>query len=147
MTDFTYEKQQKMADRIQKISEKANLIHIKTIIKKHNPNLEMTKNSNGYFFDFKNLSKQTYIELNNFLDKIDKKELQDNNDANKLSDTLKYSLELSDKNNNKKLKYTNSENHILNRVKYENALKIHQSDYDTNDTKDGTKNENIFKKK
>jgi hypothetical protein len=88
----------------------------------------MTKNNNGYFLpDFESYSSDTYIELTKYLDKIDQHEKSDNND---IKSDIYYSEKTDDRSESgiKKLKYTNSETHILNKIQYERDLKNHQND-------------------
>jgi hypothetical protein len=108
---------------------KKDLKQIKKIIEENNPDMSMTKNNNGYFSpDFETLSYNTYVQLEKFLENM--KEVK--SDENMTAESEYYFCGTSDKNNsnlNKRLKYTNSENLILNKMKYENALKEHQNEY------------------
>ncbi len=138
MTEFSYERKVKLRDKIQKlVKSKEELVQIKTLLKTHNPKLPMTKNKNGYFIDILDLEPITYVEITKFLDKLDKKrsELEEKSslsDTSKNTKTDDYTFEKTDEFvdqiTQKKLKYKNSENHILNRVKYEKALKAHQEE-------------------
>jgi hypothetical protein len=130
--DYPYEKIVKLAQRIGNMREKKyknDLKQIKKIIEDSNPDIKerMTKNNNGYFLpDFESYSCDTYIQLTKYLDEMDERTY-----SNSENDSIKKSLYFSEKTDehseNKKLKYTNSENHILNKRKYEEALKIHQN--------------------
>lgn len=133
MTEISYERKVKLRDKIQKyVKEKDELLAVKILLKKYNPKLPMTKNNNGYFVDILNLEPATYVELAKFLDKLVKKrlELEEKNSVSETSKTDDYvkTDEFVDNITDKKLKYKNSENHILNRVKYEKALKEHQEE-------------------
>lgn len=138
--EFPYEKIVKLAERIGNMRDKKyknDLKQIKKIIEDNNSDICMTKNNNGYFLpDFESYSFETYVELTNFFEKLDANIINDKN-SDEFSDTnsIKKSAYFSEKNDeqiernhNKKLKYTNSETHILNKIKYEKALKKHQSE-------------------
>lgn len=130
---FSYEKIEKLADRIRNMRNKKyknDLIQIKNIIVSNNPDISMIKNNNGYLApEFEKLSCSTYVKLTDYFDKMDERREESESERTQ-SDYYQYSRtdEFSEKNINKKLKYTNSENHILNKLKYEKALKQHQSE-------------------
>ena len=132
MTDFSYEKKVKLRDKIQRhVKSRDDLIHIKSLIKTHNPALSVTKNNNGYFIDILDLTTTTYVEIAKFLDKLDKKRNDESENERSISEAQKNNDktdECPETVPQKKLKYKNSENHILNRVKYEKALKQHQTE-------------------
>lgn len=126
--DFSFEKKKKLADRIQKLNSKHELQQIKSIITDNNPDLEFMKNSNGYFMQFQNLSLNTYIAISKFLDKMDRKTIKNiESEVFENSEILSEGIthltdEIQEKNISKKLRLTNTESHILNRVKYEKEL-------------------------
>jgi hypothetical protein len=128
-TSFSFDKKRKLADRIQKVGSKAELQQIKAIIAENNPELSFMKNSNGYFLQFQNLSDATYIAITKYLDKLDKKKLKDietdmiDNSEVISDENTALTDDASEKNVSKKLRLTNTESHILNRVKYEKELK------------------------
>jgi predicted transcriptional regulator len=134
--NFPFEKKKKLADRIQKLSEKSELQQIKSLIAENNPDLPFMKNSNGYFLQFQNLSEPTYSAISKYLDKLDKKKLQDIesemvDNSEILSDEINaLTDEISERNISKKLRLTNTESHILNRVKYEKELKKNEANSD-----------------
>lgn len=129
--EFPYDKIVKLAERIGNMKDKKyknDLKQIKKIIENTNPDIKdkMTKNNNGYFLpDFESYNYKTYVELTRYLDEIDERMTESENKQNSI-----YFSEITDRsdNANKKLKYTNSENHILNKRKYDEALKKHQSE-------------------
>lgn len=131
--EYPYEKIVKLSEKISSMKDKKykkDLKHIKKIIEDCNSDISMTKNDNGYFSpDFETLNYETYIKLEEYLEEIKMR----NNRENSNTDTEKNLSYLSEKNNdcvlNKRLKYTNSENLILNKIKYVNAIKEHQSEY------------------
>jgi hypothetical protein len=133
---FSFETKKKLANRIQKLSSKTDLIQIKKIIVENNPELEFMKNSNGYFTHFHNLSGKTYTILSDFLNEKDsrekKKMLKDmESEICDNSELLSEEVSaLTEKHVSKKLRLTNTENHILNRAKYEKELKKNESNSD-----------------
>jgi hypothetical protein len=157
---FTFEGKYKLAERIRKLVNKKDLQQIKNIIEGNNPDLSFMKNSNGYFMQFQNLSDDTYAALTKFLDKLDKKkqkeiesEILENSEA--LTEEITgLTDDTSEKTVSKKLRLTNTESHILNRVKYEKELKKNETNSDDqvtyfnpNDSKQKTqklKTEEIF---
>jgi hypothetical protein len=148
--DFPYEKIVKLAERIGNMRDKKyknDLKQIKKIIEEHNSDISMTKNNNGYFLpDFESYSYKTYVELTNFFEKLDDKSSDDFSDIDTKKKSAFFSEkndEHSERNKDKKLKYTNSENHILNKIKYEKALKKHQSECNDEDEKYNTNNEHL----
>jgi Bromodomain extra-terminal - transcription regulation len=161
MSEFTYEKKVKLRDKIEKmVKHKDDLAHVKKLLKTHNPDLCITKNNNGYIIDISNLTQQTYAEISKFINKIERKRKNISTDSehkitNTCSDTPKYARidDLTDTVTNKKLKYTNSETHLLSRVNYEKNLKEYQREgqhyYHNKKDKDKHKNnasKKIFKK-
>ena len=127
--EFSFDKKKKLVDRIGKLTNKNDLIIIKEIITKNNPTSEFMKNSNGYFTQFNNLITKTYHDITVFLDKIDKKKMKKEiYDTDIFEKTIV--LETSENNLKKKLRLTNTENHVLNRAKYENELKKNENNSD-----------------
>jgi hypothetical protein len=146
MIEYTYEQKTKLATKIGRIKTKSELIEIKKIINNNNPSLELVKNNNGYFVEFHNLNENTYSELAKYIEKIEALNNLKNTTVSELessnSDKYEKSENFSDSISQKKLKYTNSETHILNRVKYEKELKKHQHE----EANEIIHNTNIFKK-
>lgn len=127
---YTFEKKKKLLDRINKLSSRTDFEQIKKIILNKNPELDSMKNQNGLFLQFNYLSNDSYVELASYLDKTDKLKLK------KLKEEIMNTSEMmsdedtfvnSDKNISKKLRLTNTESHIINRVKYEKELKKNES--------------------
>lgn len=128
---YTFEKKKKLLDKINKLSSRSDFEQIKKIILENNPELESMKNQNGLFLQFNHLSNDSYIELANFLERTEKIKLK------KLKDEIMETSEIlsddtftnnnSEKNISKKLRLTNTESHIINRVKYEKELKKNES--------------------
>jgi len=128
MAEYTYEKKLKLSEKINSsLKKKSDMIDILTIITKHNPQLKITKNNNGYFSEFQNLTNITYSEIEKVLDRINKK-TKNHQEDNKI---INHSITLNNKDDShgKKQKYTNVENYILNRVRYEENLKHHQHEH------------------
>lgn len=150
--NYPYEKILKLAQRIGNMREKKyknDLKHIKKIIEDTNPDIKdrMTKNNNGYFLpDFESYNYETYIELTKYLDEIDEKNYS-NSESEKNKNNLYVSEKTDEHSENKKLKYTNSENHILNKRKYEEALKKHQNGHENNTNNNSEKLTHSFIKK
>lgn len=136
---FTLEKKKKLAEKIEKITEKKYLLKIKDIIIKNNPELEVTKNNNGLFMKFQSLKNDTYIELEKIINKINRRNFKLSMSAEELIDDKKKSSDSDEKiimtetlpkcnrDVSKKLRLTNTENQILNRRKYEKELKKNES--------------------
>lgn len=135
--EYPYESIIKLSERISNMRDKKykkDLKSIKKIIEENNPDICMTKNNNGYFSpDFETLSYETYVKLEIFLNEIKDREKSAENTVTD-SEHYVFSASKNNENLNKRLKYTNSENLILNKIKYENALREHQSEY--NEKKD-----------
>lgn len=152
MDKYTFEQKKSIVGRINKLEKNSReLIHIKDIITKNNTNAKFMKNNNGYFFQFHNLSFQTYKQIEEFLDKTDKKKQKAhfkklNSMSENISDPLTDTI-------TKKLRLTNAENHILNRIKYENELKKNETGTSNDDLElycqdvSRSENNNIFVKK
>ena len=156
---FLFENKRKLADRIQKIVSKKDLIQIKNIIIENNPDLPFMKNGNGYFMQFQNLSHDTYMKLTDFLDSNEKHdenikikemttEILDSSEL--ISDELTAITDTDETSEcifSKKLRLTNTESHILNRVKYEKELKKNECNSNEDDTYfsyDNIKTKEIF---
>jgi endo-alpha-1,4-polygalactosaminidase (GH114 family) len=144
MSDFSYEKKVRLRNKIEKHTKSQNdILYVKKILKQHNPSICIVKNNNGSFIDILNLKPSTYTELAKYIENMEtqnnendnNKNINDNNKTEIIqNDTQISSCEYGDnKSDNvtlKRLKYTNSENHILNRVKYEKSIKKHQNNED-----------------
>lgn len=153
---FTFDEKKKLSERIQKLTIKKELQNVKNIIVENNPDLALMKNGNGFFMQFQNLSDNTYGELTKFLDKLDKKKqkeieseiLETSEFASEDGKNIDATSDLSDKPLPKKLRLTNTESHLLNKMKYEKELKKNDTNsddmsfFDVNDKK--TKIEEIF---
>jgi hypothetical protein len=129
-TIYTFEKKKKLLERINKLTSRIDYNNIKKIILDKNKNLDSLENQNYLFLQFNYLTTETFVELTCYLDKLDKFKLK------KLkAETIETSESMSndDTNNNseknvsKKLRLTNTESHIINRIKYEQELKNNEN--------------------
>jgi len=74
MQEFTYEQKVKLKERIEKnVIDKKDWLYIIELLKKHNPDIYITKNNNGYFIDIVDLIQTTYYDLQNFINNLSKK--------------------------------------------------------------------------
>lgn len=149
---FPHEKKILLANRISKMKGKEyknDRDNVKKIIQKYNPDIVLTRNDYGWHYpSFEDLEDETYIQLMNYLDsKIINKEKQINyltqNSANNNEESSSDIQENIKK--NKLPKFTNSENQILNKFKYEKVMMDHLNDYTTPQTDEI--NLNVFMKK
>lgn len=161
---YTFEKKEKLFKRINKLVEKfsskndtVQIKKIKTIIDQKNPSLETMTNNYGFFLNFEDLTDETYDELTKFVSKHEKKilkekesEMFETSDNHTEEETV--TDQYSEQNLSKKLRLTNTENHILNRVKYEEELRKNEEcskegkTPEKKKTKKKTDPENIFLK-
>lgn len=132
---FSIEKKKRLANKIEKLSTE-ELIKVKKIIDIHNPTQGFMKSSKGYFIKFQNLSDITYQELKKFLQSIEEKKIKEIESEILESSEYNYdnSIEIEEliqPNMSKKLRLTNTENHILSRDRYETELKKNDINSDT----------------
>jgi|APCry1669192647_1035423.scaffolds.fasta_scaffold00750_4 hypothetical protein len=118
--EYTKNDKKRLITRINKIDDKKIHKDIKKIIEKSNPELDSTKNSNGLFIYFNSLENITYTKIEEYLDKYDKTHLNEYKEDT--SEDLSDSITVNTKKTIKKLKLTNAEQHILNKIKYENEM-------------------------
>ena len=131
---YTFDKKKKLMERINKLTSRSNFEQVKKIIVENNQELESMQNQNGLFLQFNNLKNETYIELTSYLDKMEKAnlkrmkdEIMETSEAISDEDTFNGG---SEKNMSKKLRLTNTESHIINRVKYEKELEKNNNNTD-----------------
>jgi len=115
----------KLANKIEEITDQILLAKIRNIIREYNPDISETKNENGIFIHFGDLKNRTYKEIDNILfDAYSKKITKTSSTPNsEEKTTLTETLQKRPKDLIKKYRLTNTENHILNRVRYEKELK------------------------
>lgn len=146
-TTYPTDKKRKLVDRIHLLKNKEHLKTIKSIIVSTNPELEFMKNNNGLFAEFQSLNNQTYLELEKFLNKLDKAKQKKHaseiealemlsSEAQNLTEEAPKKQEYS-----KKLRLTNTETHLLNRARYEKELKKNENS--DNDEHVDTYNPNV----
>jgi hypothetical protein len=117
---FPIEKMKIIIEKIGLIKDEVILRKIKDVITLNNPNLEITKNSNGIFLRFQHLKYNTYIELEKLLNRLERKKVK--TICSETSPSSSSENKSSSK-QQKKLRLTNVENHIINRAKYEKQLR------------------------
>lgn len=134
-TRYSLEQKKRLVGRINNIKKKDDLKKIKDIILTSEQSVDYTKNNNGFLFQFNSFKDETYINIEKYLNKLDnkkiKQQLTDSTINNSKSDDLTKSSENSSEVTEmetgkpvaKKLRLTNTENHILNRAKYEKEIK------------------------
>lgn len=121
---FTFDDLEKLVDRISKLKTNDHRETIRDIIKKHNPDLNMTENKNGLWMHFDNLNNQTYVDIYAFLKKISKaksvKVMTDVASSDSITaqtpDDQQYGM------TNSKLKYSNRERNIIKRNMYDKEI-------------------------
>jgi hypothetical protein len=117
--------------------------HIKKIILKYNPKINITTNATGHHLYFHNLTKDTYSEISNYIDIL-------NSQSKKETDSFTImqtdtEMEVSEVSNNK-MKYNNQEKNLIKRRNYDEMIKSinEQNNGDSEgDDNDGT----VFVKK
>jgi hypothetical protein len=120
---FSFEDLEKIVDRISKLKTTEQRETIRDIIKKHNPDLNITENKNGLWIHFDNLNNQTYIDINNFLKKVSKAKIVKTNSETVDSDSItSHSVDEYPYSNNSKLKYSNKERNIIKRNLYDKEI-------------------------
>lgn len=130
---YTVEKKKKLMEKITRLTSRSDFEQVTKIIAEHNKNIESMKNANAMFLKFGSLTNETYIELSKFVDKIEQRKLkQMKEEIMESSDVFsaeEFSVgnNTSEKNMSKKLRLTNNESHIINRVKYEKELKKNEN--------------------
>ena len=129
---YSHTRKQKLANKLEKIEDKKDLKAVKNIIYKNNPNLEVAKKSKHLVMYFQNLTDNTYVELDNYIQKkLLKKcaeKIQDINDLETTisneSETINNFLYIDDNSNNNsiKYKYSNREKNLMRRKRYETTI-------------------------
>lgn len=102
---FTYERKRLLAEKIHSLNNTEHYKTVKDIIMTED--VRFTKNNNGMFLNFNNLSPQIYLQLENFVNSIKKCPKQ--NPSRVMSDSPHYT---------KKQNITNSDSRIINRIKH-----------------------------
>lgn len=122
VTRYPKVKKEILKNKIEKIKNKVVLANIFLIIEKHNTEIlsNATENQNGIHMLFNNLSYETYVNLDKYISKYERKRQQELSDM-QTSDDLRYSAENSEHQDyaNSKLKYSNREKMLIRRCEYE----------------------------
>jgi hypothetical protein len=134
--EYTYDDMVKLKNNIQKIKNKDVLIGIKNIITELNPSHSITKNENGFYLCFHNLSDETYPKISSYIKSYFKstKTLNSKSDNDSITATdFNTSITFE---NNSRLKYSNKEKSLIKRKIYDNKLKNQNNDSDDNNNDD-----------
>ena len=119
---YTFEDLAKLKNDIEKIKNKKFLTEIKNIIVSLNPDISITRNENGLYMHFHNLTPETYHSIKTYI-----KKYKNNNTINKIesdsSDCFTYSTVEYPFEGNSKLKYSNKEKNLIKRKQYDKELK------------------------
>lgn len=146
-TVYTHRMIEKLADRISKIRNKDQLVHIFKII--YEDNQDISENNNGMFMIFNSLENKTYVMLDEYLNTIsktrkkkkpEKKEYRSYASATaSCEESSEYQLDYSVDN---KLKYSNAEKNIIKRKMYNDSCEpdsnVIYSDFDAEVTESET---------
>jgi phosphoribosylformylglycinamidine (FGAM) synthase-like enzyme len=128
---LSIEQQKKIVKRIEKMKskkDKDNLKNLMKIIRDNNPQYYETKNSGGILLKFNELTEKTHNEIVLWLEKIDNtrsmlsecsEDVIYKSPKNKQEKSPKHIHKISDK----KLKPTNGEMQVINKLKYQKILK------------------------
>jgi hypothetical protein len=69
MSEYPHSKKKKLVEKIEKLTDRKDLLKVKDIIFEHNPDLSSVKNATGILLYFHKLTVPTYQELEKFLNK------------------------------------------------------------------------------
>lgn len=120
MNNYSHERKKKIAEKIQKIKRKNDLIKIFKLI--YEENNQITENNNGIFLFFHKLSDETYKKIEEMLKKIQKKKNEDS-DRQKINYTPYYKDEFTEQEKIiPKMKLSNMERNIIKRIRYEENM-------------------------
>jgi hypothetical protein len=117
--EYSIEDKKKILRKIEGIKNKNNIEKIKSIIMNENPELSVTKKSNGVLMFFHNLNQSTYKKLDIFFDKLDIEKI--NTISATFSDNNKSNSE-SDLYDSPKIKLSNAEKKILKKKEYQTQI-------------------------
>ena len=117
--EYSIEDKKKILRKIEGIKNKNHIEKIKSIIINENPELSVTKKSNGVLMFFHNLNQSTYRKLDLYFDKLDMERINtisatfsDNNISNSESDLY----------DSPKIKLSNAERKILKKKEYQTQI-------------------------
>jgi len=125
--EYTIEDIKCILKKIENVKERKHIEKIKEIIYKENPNLSVTKKSDGILLFFHNLNQSTYKKLDGFFDKIDNEKILK---ATSYSESLNMSTNISISDNNDtnqdyespQIKLSNTEKKILKKKEYHKQI-------------------------
>ena len=127
---YSNTKKKKLAEKLEKLTNKKDLKMVKQIINENNPDMDVVKKTSCLLMYFHNLTDKTYAELDDYITKkllkecakkvhhMNELESAMSSDINGLSSNS--SSENKEKKN--KYKYSNKEKNLIRRKKYEKAL-------------------------
>lgn len=140
--EYSLDEKRKLASKISKIKNKAQLRRIKNIIFEENPNVSTTKSGGGVLMYFQNFTTKTYYRIEKFLKAIDKKRAQKlreslrSTEANLSSEFNANGTEtetngVNDYSNvRNRLRLSNKEKRIMKKKEYERDMNLVDKEYD-----------------
>lgn len=144
---YSFEKKQKLADKINAIRDKPTLKKIRTIILSENPSVTARKNSNGYLMYFQNYTDNTYKKIEKLLNKIEIDKIEQQ--AKSITETSdQYMMSSDDPDTDytisrTRLRYSNRERRLIKRQQYEDIISEKMIDGATFQDHDYTKFQNL----
>jgi hypothetical protein len=124
---YTYEELVKLRNDLQKIKNKQYAKEIKSIITFNNPELPITKNENGLYMCFQNLTQETYNALQAYVKKLKTNAIISETQDGLSSEHQPYSQNEYPFEGNSKLRYSNKEKNLIKRKLYDKELKNQNS--------------------
>lgn len=118
--EYSIEDKKKILRKIEGIKNQNHIEKIKNIIMNENPELSVTKKSNGILMFFHNLNKSTYKKLDLFFEKLDIEKI--NTISATYSDNNNISNSESELYDSPKIKLSNSEKKILKKKEYQTQI-------------------------
>ena len=138
MSEYPHSKKKKLVEKIEKLTERKDLLKVKDIIFEHNPDLSSVKNATGILLYFHKLTVPTYQALEKFLNKKLLKECAKSvKNINTMESVVSSEMNVSStgkstgtgsgskkKKSKKKegYRYSNKEKNIMRRNNYEKTL-------------------------
>lgn len=129
-TKYSHTKKKKLAEKLEKLTNKKDLKMVKKIIYDNNPDMDVVKKSTCILMYFHDLTDKTYSELDDYITKkllkecakkvqnMNELESAMSSDCNNLSSGSSGSK----KEKKNKYKYSNKEKNLMRRKKYEKTL-------------------------
>jgi hypothetical protein len=132
---YSHTKKKKLAEKLEKLTNKKDLKIVKEIINTNNPDMDVVKKSSCVLMYFHNMTDKTYSELDDYITKKILKEcakkvqhmneLESAMSENPRSEDLNDASSINSSNKHEKknkYKYSNKEKNLMRRKKYEKAL-------------------------